>query len=132
MKAFRPWIGMALLAPMLVLAVTASSFFALRCRMSSMLSPESCCPAAEAAQAPAQPSMGEPGCCERVVVESAKPIADAVSDADSFLRTPMLVVAPVPDAFAISLPRIASIAADADPPAAARLSFCLLYRSLLI
>ena len=38
MKRLRYWVGIALLAPMLVLAVSASSFVGIRCRMSGMVS----------------------------------------------------------------------------------------------
>src|SRR5260221_11574554 len=118
MKALRPWIGIALLAPMLVLAVSASSFFGLRCRMSGMVSLDSCCPDTDPVDAPVRSSMGEPGCCERIVVETAKPAADTASDGDRVLRTPMLVMAPAHVAIAFLLPRVVSVVAEGDPPRA--------------
>jgi len=75
------WLSAVLLAPLAVLAVSASSFSALRCTMSGLLVPQTCCPAvadaAAGAELPEQPALQEPGCCERVVVANAK--APAVS-----------------------------------------------------
>jgi hypothetical protein len=133
MRALRPWIGIALLAPMLVLAVSPSSFMGVRCRMSGMVSLATCCPDGEPGQqAPAEGSVGEPGCCERVVVETVKPIADVVRDGDSALVAPMPVLAQIPIASAVVLPRVAHVVGEGGPPIASRLSLRLLNRSLLI
>jgi len=132
-RAMRQWIGIALLAPMLVLAVSASSFLGVRCRMSGMVSLDTCCPEGDPGRhAPLQSSVDEPGCCERVVVETAKPIGDAAGDGVSSLGAPMAAVAHVPVASTILLSRVTRVVADRDPPRGSRLSLCLLNRSLLI
>jgi hypothetical protein len=76
MRSLRRWVGLALVAPMLVLVVAASSSIGLRCRMTGMVSADTCCPQDEPSGAPAQSSLSEPGCCERVVVALAKPAAN--------------------------------------------------------
>lgn len=65
-----------------MLAVSASSFSALRCTVSGLFIPESSCPMAEPAPAPDPsrdaPAVQAPGCCERVTVANAKaPLAEA-------------------------------------------------------
>ena len=70
------WLGAVLIAPVLALAVAASSQLALRCSMTGMLIRESCCPAADDGGARAEPvphaSIVDPGCCERLVVSTGK------------------------------------------------------------
>jgi hypothetical protein len=65
-----------LVAPLLALAVSASSFSGLRCSMSGLFIPESCCPAADqaadAAAGDRHASIEDPACCERVIVANAK------------------------------------------------------------
>jgi hypothetical protein len=64
------WLRALLVAPVLVFALGASSHLAIRCTITGLLTPESCCPEiADPPPAPAQdPSVGDPGCCERVTV----------------------------------------------------------------
>lgn len=133
MKRLRHWVGIALLAPMLVLAVSAPSFVGIRCRMSGMVSLDTCCPTAAPSPIPPQCSMDEPGCCERVIVEAAKPISNATSEHEGALRPPLsrplafaAVLAPAP------WPIPARPIAHRDPPGAARPQLCLLKHSLLI
>ncbi len=79
------WLCAVLLAPVAILAVSASSFSALRCTMSGLLVPETCCPAAAdgapAPRAPAQPAVQQASCCERIVVPNAKAPAVAADQA---------------------------------------------------
>jgi hypothetical protein len=90
------WLCAVLLAPLAVLAVTASSFSALRCTMSGLLIPEACCPpvanAAPTGEAPRQPSVEPPGCCERVVVTNAKAPALTADRADAISAGPVALV----------------------------------------
>ena len=66
------WLSAALIAPLLVSAALASSYVLMRCRLTGMVRLETCCPGAartapgDGARGPA--TVGEPGCCERVVV----------------------------------------------------------------
>ena len=133
MKRLRYWVGIALLAPMLVLAVSASSFVGIRCRMSGMVSLDTCCPTAVPSAARPQSLIAEAGCCERIIVEAAKPISDAASEYDGALRSPpstslafVAVLAPAP------WPAAARVIAHGDPPCAARPPLRLLKHSLLI
>jgi hypothetical protein len=76
------WLSALLVAPLLALAVSASSFSGLRCTMSGLFVPDACCPTLDDAAQPAagelHASVGEPACCERVVVANAKaPAASA-------------------------------------------------------
>ena len=90
MKGVYRAIAGALLAPLLVLAVTASAFTGLRCRMTGMVSVDTCCPVASQ-DPPLQSSVGEPGCCERFVVANAKPAASpSVPVADGVLVPPLV------------------------------------------
>jgi hypothetical protein len=125
-------VAAALLAPMLVLAVSAWGLIGLRCRMTGMVSFASCCPAdGEPAPAPAQSSVGEPGCCERVVVETAKPAADAPTLAQRN-EPEAQPVAYLPSGAPWMEPRPFRPDAGADPPRLSRPPLCLLKRSLLI
>ncbi len=99
----RRWLGALLIAPILALAVSASSFSALRCSLTGMLVDESCCPSATETAPPAVPgpldSIGDPSCCLRVVVAmdklpaagalraTAGPITGASAPDPSFGRT---------------------------------------------
>jgi hypothetical protein len=64
-----------------VLAVSASSFSALRCTVSGLFIPESCCPMLAGAPAPEPsnrlPAVEAPGCCQRVTIANAKAPAAA-------------------------------------------------------
>jgi hypothetical protein len=133
MKLLRPWIGLALLAPMLVLAVSTSSFIGMRCRMSGMVSLATCCPDADPGPVPPQSSIGEPGCCERVIVESIKPIASPASGGDGTFQAPhSTLVTQVFSADSLLLPRSARVIGDATPPGAFRHPLRLLKHSFLI
>ncbi|HSS37459.1 MAG TPA: hypothetical protein VLT58_01700, partial [Polyangia bacterium] len=69
------WLCAVLLAPLAVLAVSASSFSALRCTMSGVLVPETCCSTVAGApidETPGQPALKQQDCCERIVVSNAK------------------------------------------------------------
>ena len=75
--------GALLIAPVLALAVSASSFSGLRCSMTGLFVAESCCPSAVESGPPAAPSplaaIGDPSCCLRVVVAMDKiPAAEAL------------------------------------------------------
>jgi hypothetical protein len=133
MNRLRHWVGIALLAPMLVLAVSTSSFVGIRCRMSGMVSLDTCCPTTAPGPAPAQSSMDEAGCCERIVIEGAKPISNAVSEDEGALRpppsTPLALVA-VPTT--APSPAVARVIAHGDPGDVARPPLRLLKHSLLI
>jgi hypothetical protein len=79
----RRWMGALLIAPVLAVAVSASSFSGLRCSMTGLFVPESCCPSAAQSVPPAVPSplaaIGDPSCCLRVVVAMDKiPAAGAL------------------------------------------------------
>lgn len=65
------WLRAVLVAPVLVFALGASSHLAVRCTITGVLMPESCCPDLSDAAPPAsvpQASVSDPGCCERVTV----------------------------------------------------------------
>jgi hypothetical protein len=129
----RQWIGLALLAPMLVLAVSASSFVGMRCRMSGLVTTDACGPeGVPVPPGPAQSSVGEPGCCERVVVESIKPLGAAAAAGNDVVHAPTVVVAELALAGPIPSSRVARVAAVGDPPRPSRLSLSLLNRSLLL
>jgi hypothetical protein len=70
------WLCALVWAPLALLAVSPSSFSALRCSVSGLFIPETCCPALDDAPAPEDanrlPAVEAPGCCERVVVANAK------------------------------------------------------------
>ncbi|HVT07857.1 MAG TPA: hypothetical protein VHO67_10380 [Polyangia bacterium] len=100
------WLCAVLLAPLAALAVSASSFSALRCTMSGLLVPETCCPiVADGAETPAAAVLQAPGCCERILLTNDK--APAVSGdragelpagavAISVARVPVTPIAAVP------------------------------------
>jgi hypothetical protein len=68
------WLRALLVAPVLVFTLGASSHLAVRCTLTGLLMPESCCPdVADPAPAPVpQTSVDDPGCCERVTVATAR------------------------------------------------------------
>jgi hypothetical protein len=77
------WLRALLVAPVLVFALGASSHLAVRCTITGVVLPESCCPeVADLAppSLPAQASVGDPGCCEWVTVATVRiPAAGAES-----------------------------------------------------
>jgi hypothetical protein len=127
---YRP-IALALVAPMLALAVTASGFIGLRCRITGMVSIATCCPADDSDKAPERTSMDDPGCCEHVVVDNVKAPAvgaEVARDAGSaappleFLSFGPLLTFPGP-------PRVQR---RTDPPDPSWPPLRLLHSSLLI
>ena len=68
------WLRALLVAPVLAFALGASSHLAIRCTITGLLMPESCCPdVSDLTPAPApQPSVDDAGCCERVTVATAR------------------------------------------------------------
>jgi hypothetical protein len=75
------WIGAALLAPLLALAVLATSHVALRCSLTGVIMSASSCPLGADEESGKQPvgqaSIAAPGCCERVIVTIGKVPATA-------------------------------------------------------
>jgi hypothetical protein len=131
MSLWRRALAFALLAPMLVLAVSAYGFVGLRCRMTGMVSLSACCPESDQGQPPMQSSVGEPGCCDRIVVENVKPPASpatAVGD-DVLSACRFEVLSPVA---VLPVPVRSSTAIVVDPPPIPRPPLHLLKRSLLI
>jgi hypothetical protein len=125
----RP-IAFALVAPMLALAVTASGFVGLRCRVTGMVSIATCCPAAESDQLPDRSSVDDPGCCERLLVKNVKPPAAAATADDVQTGTSPIVFLAFESRLMATPP--AKIEPAADPPHASRPPLRLLLRSLLI
>jgi hypothetical protein len=124
-------IAAALVAPLLVLAVTAAGFVGLRCRMTGVVSLDTCCPEPDRGETPAQSSIGVPGCCERIVVANAKPAATPVALAtDGLLQVYRLALLPV--VAALAPPVGPAPAVDLEPPLIPKLPLRLLKRSLLI
>jgi hypothetical protein len=75
-------VALGLLAPVLALAVTATSALGVRCRMTGLVSVDALDAGggeAAPADAPAQSTVDEPGCCDRVVVGVAKPAGVVVA-----------------------------------------------------
>jgi hypothetical protein len=130
MNLLRRSVAAALLAPMLVLAISAFGFIGQRCRMTGMVSLDECCGGASDEQPPAQSSVGEPGCCERVVVANVKPTAAPQAAHDDDPRLDRLALPPTPAAGdPAEAPRAL---AAAEPPRLSRPPLHLLKRSLLI
>jgi hypothetical protein len=131
MTIWRRALAFALLAPMLVLAVSAYGFIGLRCRMSGMVSFSTCCPESDPDQQPVQTSLSEPGCCDRIVVENIKPPAGPVTTTGDDVISACRLDAPAPVAI-IAPPVQAATAFVVDPPPIPRPPLHLLKRSLLI
>jgi hypothetical protein len=131
MTIWRRALAFALLAPMLVLAVSAYGFIGLRCRMSGMVSFSTCCPESDPGQPPVQSSLSEPGCCDRIVVENIKPPAGPLaSGADDVISACRM---DTPSAVAVVTPPVqVPTAFVVDPPPIPRPPLHLLKRSLLI
>ena len=76
------WLSAVLIAPVLVCAVAASSYLALRCRFTGMVTLDVCCPQAgddtgADASATEHATVSDPGCCERLLLTVAKLPCDA-------------------------------------------------------
>jgi hypothetical protein len=130
MNLLRRSVASILLAPMLVLAISAFGFIGQRCRMSGMVSLEECCAGGSDDQPPAQTSVGEPGCCERVLVANVKPTAAPPAATDDGPRPDGVAFAPTPTA--ACLPAAVRAVAATAPPRLSRSPLHLLKRSLLI
>jgi hypothetical protein len=131
MSISRRALAFALLAPMLVLAVSAYGFIGLRCRMSGMVSFSTCCPESDPGQPPVQTSLSEPGCCDRIVVENIKPPAGPVTTVGDDVLSACRLDAPAPVAV-VPRPVQSASAFVVDPPPIPRPPLHLLKRSLLI
>jgi hypothetical protein len=93
-------VAAALLAPMLLLAISAWGFVGLRCRVTGMISVATCCPGAgpNATRTPA--ALDDPGCCERIVVDNNKPPVARSARPETIQPPPLaLVPAEIPIAF---------------------------------
>jgi hypothetical protein len=131
MRALHRVVAATLVAPMLVLAVSAWNFVGLRCRMTGMISVATCCPSDDASGIPAQSSLDAPGCCERIVVENVKPPSDGLSVSKGDVP-PVDPVAFVVHDSASRHARGFRNKAGAEPPDPSRPPLHLLKRSLLI
>jgi len=104
-----------LIAPVLAFALAATGYLALRCTITGVVMADACCPPPAARETPDQPgghdSLGDPACCERLVIETGK-IPAVVSE-----RSGDLPVASV----ALAAPSILTL----EPPAPARRHFAL-------
>ena len=131
MTIWRRALAFALLAPMLVLAVSAYGFIGLRCRMSGMVSLSTCCPESDPGQPPMQTSLSEQGCCDRIVVENIKPPAGPVTTVGDDVISACRLDAPPPVAIVMPPVQVATTFV-VDPPPIPRPPLHLLKRSLLI
>jgi hypothetical protein len=131
MSLWRRALAFALLAPLLVLAVSAYGDIGLRCRMSGMVSFSTCCPESAPDQPPAQPSLSEQGCCDRIVVENVKPPAEPLPTGGDDVHSACRLDAPPPVAIAAP-PRRSTRTFAPGPPLIPRPPLLLLKRSLLI
>jgi hypothetical protein len=65
-----------LIAPVLAFALAATGYLALRCTVTGVVMADACCPPTAASETPEQPgghdSLGDPACCERLVIETGK------------------------------------------------------------
>jgi hypothetical protein len=101
------WLSALLVAPLLALAVSASSFSGLRCSMSGLFVPDTCCATQTDPPANTQATLDEPACCERVVVANGK--APAASPARPEIAPPCVhllsaaILQPIP----VSIPSAA-------------------------
>jgi hypothetical protein len=116
------------LAPIIVAAVASSSAFALRCRITGMVSLDACCPGGsdaaastpDASQGAApQSTISDAGCCDRLVLTSAKPPAD-MADRTTVIAPATTVVAVIAVAFVPPASSVASrVVGTAGPPGTA-------------
>jgi len=95
------WIGAALLAPLLALAVLATSHVALRCSLTGAIMSESSCPLGADEESEKQPvghaSIAAPSCCERVILTIGKVPATASGRAPECpIPSATFAVAPFP------------------------------------
>ncbi len=89
-----------LIAPVLALAVSASSFSVLRCSITGMLVAESCCPTAAESGPPVVPgrwdTIGDASCCLRDVVAMDKiPAAAPRAERGSALIASLIDLSPL-------------------------------------
>jgi hypothetical protein len=111
------WLRALLVAPVLVFALGASSHLAIRCTLTGLLMPESCCPEVSdlaPPAAPTQPSVDDAGCCERVTVATARIAATGLDS---------LRARPIQPSISCATPLALLVAArPAPPPHADRLA----------
>jgi len=123
-------IAVALVAPMLALAVSAYGFVGLRCRVTGMVSIATCCPQPDGEKVPEQSSVADPGCCERLVIVNAKPAAARAAEAQhAVAHLPAIAPRRVETPTLVGFQRFAP---NGDPPDVFRPPLRLLHRSLLI
>lgn len=129
------WLCALVWGPVAVLAVSASSFSALRCTVSGLFIPETCCPTLSDAPPPEQsnhaPAWESPGCCERVMVANAKSPAAGPTRLELAAPQPVLLVAswmtpPEPPRFALRAPD-----ASIRPPGRSAPAFLLTHAFLI-
>lgn len=77
------WVSVALLAPLFLCVIAASTAFGQRCRFTGMVTLDSCCPPGDDsldanadASAPTPDRLGSAACCERLVVTIARSTGD--------------------------------------------------------
>ncbi len=103
------WLSALLLAPLLALAVSASSFSGLRCTMSGLYMPDTGCAMQGGAAQPASDAPGatleEPACCERVVVANVKAPAASQAPPEIWPPTVHALSAVILQPLAVSVPR---------------------------
>lgn len=79
-RHFARWQKLAALAPALLLLVCLPAQMMLRCRMDGLLRPACCC-AHQQEQEPAGPTIEAQDCCDRVMPDSDRQVADVVRPA---------------------------------------------------
>ena len=129
MRGMHRSVAAALMAPMLLLAVSASGFVALRCRMTGTISVVTCCPSSDGDAAPAQAVLDDPSCCERLVVDHHKPPAAVAARPETVQPSPLTFV---PVEIRIVFVRPPGRALDTAPPPPFRPPLRILNRSLLL
>jgi hypothetical protein len=130
------WLGAVLIAPVLAFAFAASGYWALRCTMTGVLMADAGCPPTATGQTPErsgeQASMGDPACCERLVVATGK-IPGALSERS--LECPvasLALAAPSAPALDPHAPRVRELARRmAQPPSFAAPRFLLTHSFLI-
>jgi hypothetical protein len=100
------WLRALLVAPVLVFALGASSHLAIRCTITGVLMPESCCPDVSDPTPAPHASVDDAGCCERVTVATARIPAAGPQP---------LRVGPAQPSISYATP-LAALVADRPPP----------------
>lgn len=86
----------ALLAPLVWLALSASSYAAMACKAMGVIRSECCCPASKVAggsqvEASRQAHVDAPGCCTSITVEVDRPASTAARETSSADALPVLL-----------------------------------------